>query len=276
MEESNVECRLWPRSLAVAERLWSSGGETGGKVTKHVVARKNKQYDRMLQRGLQGGKRGEHGDNGEREYCGQVDQRFQRRPSLPPTALATTQQAVPHFTVDGWHDLTKDMLHWVTGQYEKMAVGYAIRVASVTETNTDKYQKRLNEVAKTIGAPYWRQCTIPNAPNVPRKTVLYLFGLYGQPRMDCSVFVVAPGAVATAATAATVEFQVPRQHDALLSTSFTNHQYVTVLLGATDGAKMEVERRDSGCCAVVDHQSMFRAVKQLVSGIVGIPFIVHE
>ena len=126
MEETNVECRLWPRSLAVAERLWSSGAATGGMVTAQVVARKNKQYARMLQRGLQGGQRGERGERGERgandgrekneilNFCGQVDQRFQRRPSLPATVLAFTQQAVPHFAVDGWHDLTKGMLHWVS------------------------------------------------------------------------------------------------------------------------------------------------------------------
>ena len=121
MEETNVECRLWPRSLAVAERLWSAA--TGGMVTAQVVARKNKQYARMLQRGLQGeqreqrgerGERGERGANDGREYCGQVDQRFQRRPSLPATVLAFTQQAVPHFAVDGWHDLTQGMLHWVS------------------------------------------------------------------------------------------------------------------------------------------------------------------
>ena len=105
--------------------------------------------------------------------------------------------------------------------------------------------------------------------------------------MDCSGFVVAPSAVATDATDATdasvvppvvlqevvsVEFQVPRPHDALLSTSFTKHQYVTVLLGATDGAKMEVERVDGGCCAtVVDNRSMFHAVRQMVSGVVAPP-----
>jgi hypothetical protein len=173
-------------------------------------------------------------------------------------------------------------------------VGYAIRVLSVTDKNTGQYRKRLKEVAKTMGAPYWRQCTLPtarNAPDVPpTTTVLYLFGLYGQPRMDCSGFVVAPSAVATDATDATaatdatvvppevlqevvsVEFQLPRPHDALLSTSFTKHQYVTVLLGATDGAKMEVERMDCGCCdAVVENRSMFHAVRQMVSGVVAPP-----
>ena len=66
MDEFNIECRLWPRALAVAEKLWSG---SGGVNTK-VLQRRDVQYARMLDRGalLNGGE--QNGIDLNDDFCG--------------------------------------------------------------------------------------------------------------------------------------------------------------------------------------------------------------
>jgi hypothetical protein len=177
MDESNFECRLWPRALSVAERLWSAKDKNfeRKKYNDDVERRMKRQHQRMVERGLLSSSL--HGAS--KDYCGHVEQSIQRDVHRLSKALL-----VPHLYLGAHeHLFFVDCLAWSRNSFSQSAVGYVFVLRSaLTHASQTKRTKQLQRMAKSVGMPHLNKCVLRNG------YIVLLLGLFGKPVVDCDQF----------------------------------------------------------------------------------------
>ena len=176
MDESNLECRLWPRALSAGERLWSSSSSIN-RVDDDVSRRRVVQQQRMLSRGYVLSRM-------VTDYCGQIVQHLQRDVlSLSSSLSSSSRNKIPHFYIRQLNDLNESGLEWITRIFDQHSIGYMIVCGSRAGATDRDRQKQISTIAKNVGMPYYFSCLLQQTGHV-----LLLFGLHDLPSVDCSHF----------------------------------------------------------------------------------------
>ena len=174
MDESNLECRLWPRALSMAERLWSWSSSASSSYDDQVERRMRRQHQRMIERGLL---LDSSLPGANKEYCGQVEQSIQRDVHRLSTALL-----VPHLYLGKHQHQLDSMLWWSRKKFSQNAVGYVVVFRSMTQASEIKRSKQLQMMAMNVGMPHLDKCILPSG------NLVLLLGLFGKPVVDCNQF----------------------------------------------------------------------------------------
>jgi hypothetical protein len=163
MDEFNLECRLWPRSLSVAERFWSRKEDQN---ITNLFVRRDAQYIRMLQIGIN-----DCGSFDKRkEYCSHVAQHIQRLKYNNMHVVESRKNNVVFFHIS--NNINNQMLKWVTNRYgvhdydKDYTVGYIFSIQKGGEGE-------LGNILKHLGTPYHIKCQH-----------IHLFGHCGYPVIE--------------------------------------------------------------------------------------------
>ena len=179
-DEYNTECRLWPRGLATAERLWSSSSSRS-KVNANVIHRRDIQTRKMTTRGIisipaasnSQGQMNYNGIDAKDDFCNHIAQHFQR-----DVNIISIRQNIPHFYVMEFRELNDKVLLWMSSKYDNKALGY---IVVVKLSGKEQRKKKYQSLSKGLGMPHLISCSLQTG-------VLLMFGLYGIPSVDCSRF----------------------------------------------------------------------------------------
>eukprot|EP00946_MAST-07B_sp_MAST-7B-sp1_P004421 g4421.t1 len=154
----NIDCRIWPRASAIAERLWTGQDGEVQVNEKYAGANRRKAYeahrDRMVSRGLVAA-----ADGGlDNEYCGHIEQALQRQWDVD-YVTSRERLVAYHIVISAQKKSAQDQAFLWLGR--RMDIGLAAILVVDFSTKTLQQQgKFIKRAAKLAGLPYAKACLV--------------------------------------------------------------------------------------------------------------------